>query len=226
MPGDKRVTSLGCGHQFCSECIEGWFMLAANRSCPTCRKCFAGLRQATTTTIRDIAVGTGEHKPPSNKVVSKQRVPARTSDASHDRLSKPPRAWSEAETQQLMAMAPSDCKWPFADSRWEDAARSLGTNRSGAAAYMKHRAWFSHLRRQTADERTDRGAADVEQVSSAALGPARADPLPTRPSSKKCAPISRHVGVHWHAGRWRAQISHEGRNHEFSMRGCGKHCYK
>jgi hypothetical protein len=217
MPGDKRVTSLGCGHQFCSECIEGWFMLAANRSCPTCRKCFAGLRQATTTTIRDIAVGTGEHKPPSNKVVSKQRVPARTSDASHDRLSKPPRAWSEAETQQLMAMAPSDCKWPFADSRWEDAARSLGTNRSGAAAYMKHRAWFSHLRRQTADERTDRGAADVEQVSSAALGPARADPLPTRPSTKKCAPISRHVGVAWQAGKWRVQISHEGRNHELGF---------
>ena len=214
MPGDKRVTSLGCGHQFCSECIEGWFMLAANRSCPTCRKCFAGLRQATTTTIRDIAVGTGEHKPPSNKVVSKQRVPARTSDASHDRLSKPPRAWSEAETQQLMAMAPSDCKWPFADSRWEDAARSLGTNRSGAAACMKYR-------RQTPNKRTARADDDMAQVSSAVPRDVSASPVATRTNTKKRGlddqPISRHVGVHWHAGRWRAQISHEGRNHELGF---------
>jgi hypothetical protein len=214
MPGDKRVTSLGCGHQFCSECIEGWFMLAANRSCPTCRKCFAGLRQATTTTIRDIAVGTGEHKPPSNKVVSKQRVPARTSDASHDRLSKPPRAWSEAETQQLMAMAPSDCKWPFADSRWEDAARSLGTNRSGAAACMKYR-------RQTPNKRTARADDDMAQVSSAVPRDVSASPVTTRPNTKKRGlddqPISRHVGMHWHAGRWRAQISHEGRNHELGF---------
>jgi hypothetical protein len=58
MPGNKSVTILGCGHRYCTECIEDWFKRAAKRSCPTCRKCFAGLRQATTAAVADIAKDT------------------------------------------------------------------------------------------------------------------------------------------------------------------------
>ena len=57
MPKDKYVTTLGCGHRFCTDCIEDWFSLAARRSCPTCRKCFAGLRQAAKAAVADVFCG-------------------------------------------------------------------------------------------------------------------------------------------------------------------------
>jgi hypothetical protein len=54
MPTNKSVSTLGCGHRFCSDCIENWFKSAAQRSCPVCRKCFAGLRRAATSSASEI----------------------------------------------------------------------------------------------------------------------------------------------------------------------------
>jgi hypothetical protein len=63
------VRTLACTHKFCANCLQEWWATAPANSCPTCRKCFAGLRSSTVsiaepapqqqTGITESAVGAG-----------------------------------------------------------------------------------------------------------------------------------------------------------------------
>ena len=46
-----EVCLLRCGHQYCRYCIEQWWRIAANNTCPTCRKHHTSFRGTTFSTI-------------------------------------------------------------------------------------------------------------------------------------------------------------------------------
>ena len=49
-PG-AEVCTLLCGHGYCHACIKEWWAQPGPKTCPTCRKCFAGLRGCVVTTV-------------------------------------------------------------------------------------------------------------------------------------------------------------------------------
>eukprot|EP01045_Picozoa_sp_COSAG04_P012591 COSAG04_NODE_852_length_9862_cov_6.945229_2_plen_717_part_00 len=55
MPPETELCLLNCGHgPFCTGCIDEWFVSAERRSCPLCRRCFAGSRQCTRLVAADV----------------------------------------------------------------------------------------------------------------------------------------------------------------------------
>jgi hypothetical protein len=49
------VRILACTHKFCAACLDHWWATAPANSCPTCRKCFAGLCSSTVTPEAELA---------------------------------------------------------------------------------------------------------------------------------------------------------------------------
>eukprot|EP01045_Picozoa_sp_COSAG04_P029776 COSAG04_NODE_4980_length_1794_cov_1.762242_1_plen_317_part_10 len=48
MPAERELTTLGCGHLFCTPCIEHWF--GQESTCPSCRRSLPSLRRCAQST--------------------------------------------------------------------------------------------------------------------------------------------------------------------------------
>ena len=73
-PG-TAVSRLTCGHCFCSECIQQWFVTATKNSCPTCRRVYSGLRSAQATTAGALARSAKNAPACPRPPLKKQRQP-------------------------------------------------------------------------------------------------------------------------------------------------------
>ena len=61
-PG-AEVCTLRCGHGYCHACIKEWWAQPGLKTCPTCRKCFAGLRGCVVTTVPAAPAVASEPRP-------------------------------------------------------------------------------------------------------------------------------------------------------------------
>jgi hypothetical protein len=101
------VRTLACTHKFCANCLQEWWATADANSCPTCRKCFAGLRSSTVSIaepapqqragVTESAAGAG--RAPASPAPG-TRAPSRFT---HGPLNPTVRASSHAEAAKLQA---------------------------------------------------------------------------------------------------------------------------
>jgi hypothetical protein len=61
-PG-AEVYTLPCGHGYCHACVREWWAQPGPNMCPTCRKCFAGLRGCMVTTVPAAPVMAAQPRP-------------------------------------------------------------------------------------------------------------------------------------------------------------------